>query len=118
MSTWSKYQALSPLEKFGTSMGIAGVLGGAYAAFAGARAEKLRTKSLALQLKHQEDMMRFNIRQNESQAQWLNAVYNKKMQIATLNQVIENQQLKHHLLHEEYRWEWEAQKMYLLVLKY
>ena len=86
MSTWSKYKALSNLEKFGTSMGVVGVLGGAYAAFAGARSEKLRTKSLALQLKHQEDMMRFNIRQNESQAQWLNAVYNKKYQIATLKQ--------------------------------
>lgn len=86
MSTWSKYKALSGLEKFGVTMGAAGVIGGAYSAFAGARAERLRTKSLELQLKHQEDMMRFNIRQNESQAQWLNEVYNKKMQIATLKQ--------------------------------
>ena len=86
MSTWQKYQALGGLEKFGVAMGAAGLIGGAYSAFAGARSEKLRTKSLALQLKHQEDMMRFNIRQNESQAQWLNAVYNKKYQIATLKQ--------------------------------
>lgn len=86
MSTWKNYKALGGLEKFGVAMGVGGVLSGAYAAFAGARSEKLRTKSLALQLKHQEDMMRFNIRQNESQAQWLNQVYNKKMQIATLKQ--------------------------------
>jgi hypothetical protein len=86
MSTWQKYKALSGLEKFGVSMGVAGVLGGAYSAFAGARSERLRTKSLALRLKHQEDMMRFNIRQNESQAQWLNQVFNKQYQIATLKQ--------------------------------
>ena len=85
-NTWQNYKALSPLEKFSTSMGVAGVLGGAYGAFAGARSEKLRTKSLAIQLKHREDMMRFNIRQNESQAQWLNSVYNKHIQIATLKQ--------------------------------
>ena len=84
MSTWSKYIALSPLEKFGTSMGVAGLFGGAYSAFAGARSEKLRTRSLALQLKHQEDMLLFNQRQNESQAQWLNQVFNKQYQIKTL----------------------------------
>ena len=84
MSTWSKYKALSPLEKFGTSMGVAGLFGGAYSAFAGARSEKLRTRSLALQLKHQEDMLLFNQRQNESQAQWLNQVFNKQYQIKTL----------------------------------
>ena len=43
-SVWSKYQALSPLEKFGTSMGVAGLIGGAYGAFAAARSEKLKTK--------------------------------------------------------------------------
>jgi len=86
MSTWKKYQALGKLEKFGVAMGVAGVLGGVYSGFAGARSETLRTKSLALQLKHQEDMMRFNIRQNESQAQWLNQVFNKQYQIATLKQ--------------------------------
>ncbi len=86
MSTWNKYQALGGLEKFGVAMGAAGALGGAYGAFAAARSEKLKTKSLALQLKHQEDMMRFNIRQNESQAQWLSQVFNKQYQIATLKQ--------------------------------
>tara|TARA_R100001443_G_scaffold16321_3_gene26283 strand:- start:1538 stop:2122 length:585 start_codon:yes stop_codon:yes gene_type:complete len=86
MSTWQKYKALGNLEKFGVAMGAAGALGGAYGAFAGARSEKLRTKSLALQLKHKEDMMRFNIKQNESQAQWLNQVFNKQYQIATLKQ--------------------------------
>lgn len=86
MSTWKNYKALSGLEKFGVVSGVAGALGGAYSAFAGARSEKLRTKSLALQLKHQEDMMRFNIRQNESQAQWLSQVFNKQYQIATLKQ--------------------------------
>ena len=84
MSTWSKYQALSPLEKFGTSMGVAGLIGGAYSAFAAARSEKLKTKSLALQLEHKRDMMLFNQRQNESQAQWLNQVFNKQYQIKTL----------------------------------
>tara|TARA_R100000234_G_scaffold108737_1_gene80297 strand:+ start:74 stop:658 length:585 start_codon:yes stop_codon:yes gene_type:complete len=86
MSTWQKYQALGALDKFGVSMGVAGLFSKSYAGFAAARSERLRTKSLALRLKHKEDMMRFNIRQNESQAQWLNAVYNKKYQIATLKQ--------------------------------
>ena len=56
MSTWKNYQALPGLEKFGVVSGVAGALGGAYSAFASARSEKLKTKSLALQLKHQEDM--------------------------------------------------------------
>lgn len=86
MSTVAAYKALSGLEKFGVISGAAGVLTGAIGAFAGASAEKFKTKSLALQLKHQEDMMRFNIRQNESQAQWLNQVYNKKIQMQTLRQ--------------------------------
>lgn len=85
-SVWSRYKGLSNLEKFGTSMGIAGMFSGAYAGFASARSEKLKTKSLALQLKHQEDMMRFSIRQNESQAQFLSFVYNKKYQNLSLKQ--------------------------------
>ena len=36
MSTWQKYQALGGLEKFGVAMGVAGVFGGAYGAFAAA----------------------------------------------------------------------------------
>ena len=84
MSTWQKYQALGGLEKFGVAMGVAGVFGGAYGAFAAARSEKLKTKSLALQLQHKKDMLLFNERQNESQAQWLNQVFNKQYQIKTL----------------------------------
>jgi hypothetical protein len=85
-SVWSRYKGLSNLEKFGTSMGVASMFSGAYAAFAGARSAKLKTKSLALQLKHQENMLRFSIRQNESQAQFLSFVYNKKYQNITLKQ--------------------------------
>ena len=84
-SFWSNYKALSGLEKFGVSMGVAGLLGGVLGAGQEARSQRLRTKSLALQLKHQEDMMRFNIRQNESQAQWLNKVYNTQYQAKTLD---------------------------------
>ena len=84
MSTWSKYQALGGLEKFGVAMGAAGLIGGAYGAFAAARSEKLKTKSLALQLQHKKDMLLFNEKQNESQAQWLNQVFNKQYQIKTL----------------------------------
>ena len=84
-SFWSKYKGLSGLEKFSTVMGAAGLLGGVLGAGQEARSQILRTKSLALQLKHQEDMMRFNIRQNESQAQWLNKVYNTQYQAKTLD---------------------------------
>ena len=60
------------------------MLGGAYGAFAQARSEKLKTKSLALQLEHKRDMTLFNMRQKESQAQWLQQVFNKQYQIKTL----------------------------------
>ncbi len=85
-SIWSRYKALSGLEKFSTSMGVAGMFSGAYSAFAGARSERLKTKSLGLQLEHQEDMIRFTMDQNESQAQFLSAVYNKKFANQTLGQ--------------------------------
>ena len=84
MSTWQNYKALSGLEKFGVAMGVAGLLGGTLGSFQKARSAILKTKSLGLQLKHQEDVMRFNIRQNESQAQWLNKVYNTQYQAKTL----------------------------------
>ena len=84
MSTWQKYKALGSLEKFGVAMGVGSLIGGAYGAFAAARSEKLKTKSLALQLQHKKDMLLFNERQNESQAQWLNQVFNKQYQIKTL----------------------------------
>ena len=83
-SFWSKYKGLSNLDKFSTVMGATGLLGGVLGSHFEAKSQILRTKSLALQLKHQEDMMRFNIRQNESQAQWLNKVYNTQYQAKTL----------------------------------
>ena len=84
-SFWKNYKALSSLEKFGVTMGVAGLLGGALGAHQEAKSQILRTKSLGLQLKHQEDMMRFNIRQNESQAQWLGKVFNTQYQAKTLD---------------------------------
>tara|TARA_B100000212_G_scaffold288639_1_gene229700 strand:+ start:1169 stop:1750 length:582 start_codon:yes stop_codon:yes gene_type:complete len=84
MSTWQKYQALGGLEKFGVAMGVAGLFGGAYSSFAAARSEKLKTESLALQLQHKKDMLLFNEKQNESQARWLNQVFNKQYQIKTI----------------------------------
>ena len=84
-SFWSKWKGLGKLDKFSTVMGAAGLLGGVLGSHQEARSQILRTKSLALQLKHQEDMMRFNIRQNESQAQWLNKVYNTQYQAKTLD---------------------------------
>ena len=84
-SVWSKYKALGSLEKFGVAMGVGGLLSGALGSYQEARSQQLRTKSLGLQLKHQEDMMRFNIRQNESQAQWLEKVFNNQYQAKTLD---------------------------------
>ena len=84
MSTWKNYQALGALDKFSVVSGVTGLLGGAYGAFAAARSEKLKTKSLALQLEHKRDMTLFNMRQKESQAQWLQQVFNKQYQIKTL----------------------------------
>ena len=84
-SFWSKYKALGSLDKFSVAMGAAGVLGGVVGSHFEAKSQILRTKSLGLRLKHQEDMMRFNIRQNESQAQWLNKVYNNQYQAKTLD---------------------------------
>ena len=83
-SLWSRYKDLGALDRFGVSMGVAGLLGGMVGSHFEAKSQILRTKSLGLQLKHQEDMMRFNIRQNESQAQWLNKVYNTQYQAKTL----------------------------------
>ena len=84
MSTWKNYKALGALDKFSVVSGVTGLLGGAYGAFAAARSEKLKTKSLALQLEHKRDMTLFNMRQKESQAQWLQQVFNKQYQIKTL----------------------------------
>ena len=84
MSTWKNYQALGALDKFSVVSGVTGLFSGAYSAFAAARSEKLRTKSLALQLEHKRDMTLFNMRQKESQAQWLQQVFNKQYQIKTL----------------------------------
>ena len=84
MSTWQNYKALGALDKFSVVSGVTGLLGGAYGAFAQARSEKLKTKSLALQLEHKRDMTLFNMRQKESQAQWLQQVFNKQYQIKTL----------------------------------
>ena len=84
MSTWKNYQALGALDKFSVVSGVTGLLSGAYGAFAAARSEKLKTKSLALQLEHKRDMTLFNMRQKESQAQWLQQVFNKQYQIKTL----------------------------------
>jgi len=84
-SVWQKYKDLGALDKFGVAMGVGSLLGGIYGSFAEARSQKLRTKSLALQLEHQKDMMLFNVRQNESQAQWLNQVFDKQYQMKTLD---------------------------------
>lgn len=80
---WSN---LSKLGKFGVISQGFGALGQGVGAFYAASAEKYKTKSLALQLEHKKDMMLFNERMAESQAQHIQRAFNKQIQIATLKQ--------------------------------
>tara|TARA_R100001510_G_scaffold39301_1_gene35745 strand:+ start:65 stop:649 length:585 start_codon:yes stop_codon:yes gene_type:complete len=86
MSTWQNYKALGALDKLSVVSGVAGVFSGAYGAFAAARSEKLKTKSLALNLQHKKDMKLFNIRQKEAQAQWLERVFQQQYQAKSIRQ--------------------------------
>ena len=86
MSTWQNYKALGALDKLSVVSGVAGVFSGAYGAFAAARSEKLKTKSLALSLQHKKDMKLFNMRQKEAQAQWLERVFQQQYQAKTIRQ--------------------------------
>mgnify|MGYP003108493443 FL=1 len=86
MSTWQNYKALGALDKLSVVSGVAGVFSGAYGAFAAARSERLKTKSLALSLQHKKDMKLFNIRQKEAQAQWLERVFQQQYQAKTIRQ--------------------------------
>tara|TARA_R100001509_G_scaffold113737_1_gene68955 strand:+ start:67 stop:651 length:585 start_codon:yes stop_codon:yes gene_type:complete len=86
MSTWQNYKALGALDKLSVVSGVTGVLSGAYGAFAAARSEKLKTKSLALSLQHKKDMKLFNIRQKEAQAQWLERVFQQQYQAKSIRQ--------------------------------
>ena len=84
MSSGTGWSSLSGLGQFGVVSAGFGVLQGAIGSYYQASAEKYRTKSLALSLEHKKDMALFNMRMKESQAQHLNAVFNKRYQIATL----------------------------------
>ena len=86
MSTWQNYKALGALDKLSVVSGVAGVFSGAYGAFAAARSERLKTKSLALNLQHKKDMKLFNIRQKEAQAQWLERVFQQQYQAKSIRQ--------------------------------
>ena len=86
MSTWQNYKALGALDKLSVVSGVAGVFSGAYGAFAAARSERLKTKSLALSLQHKKDMKLFNIRQKEAQAQWLERVFQQQYQAKSIRQ--------------------------------
>ena len=86
MSDSYGWSDLSGLGKFGVISQGFGAIGGAVGAFYKASAEKYKTKSLALQLQHKKDMMLFNERMAESQAQHIQRAFNKQIQIATLKQ--------------------------------
>ena len=86
MSDSYGWSGLSDLGKFGVISQGFGAIDGAVGAFYKASAEKYKTKSLALQLQHKKDMMLFNERMAESQAQHIQRAFNKQIQIATLKQ--------------------------------
>ena len=62
------------------------ILSGISAAGHSAAMEKIRFKSLALNLEHQKDMTLFNMETTESQAQHLSRAFNVRNQIMTLKQ--------------------------------
>ena len=80
------YNNLSSIGQFGVVTQGFGALSGGLGAFYAADAERYKTKSLALSLKHKKDMTLFNMRMKESQAQHLSRVFNKRFQILGLKQ--------------------------------
>tara|TARA_R100000152_G_C6763325_1_gene187738 strand:- start:983 stop:1606 length:624 start_codon:yes stop_codon:yes gene_type:complete len=84
--SWSKYKALGALDKLSVVSGITGLALGGLQAYFGAKTERYKTKSLALNLEHQRDMTLFNKRQVESQAEWIQRVFNRQYQAKTLEQ--------------------------------
>jgi len=80
------YNNLSSIGQFGVVTQGFGALSGGLGAFYAADNEIYKTESLALSLKHKEDMTLFNMRMKESQAQHLSRVFNKRLQILGLKQ--------------------------------
>tara|TARA_B100000085_G_scaffold245612_1_gene238881 strand:+ start:2801 stop:3397 length:597 start_codon:yes stop_codon:yes gene_type:complete len=82
-TSWSD---LSRLGKFSIGMQASGALSGVIGSFFSAGAEKYKYKTMALQLQHKKDMALFNKDMKESQAQHINMVFNKRMQMLSLQQ--------------------------------
>ena len=77
---------LSAGAKFGVWFQGFSMLSGAMSAGHAAAMERIRFKSLALNLQHQKDMTLFNMEATESQAQHLSRTFNVRNQIMTLKQ--------------------------------
>ena len=82
-TSWSD---LSRLGKFSIGMQASGALAGVIGSFFKADADKYKYKTMALQLQHKKDMALFNKDMKESQAQHINRVFNKRMQMLSLQQ--------------------------------
>tara|TARA_R100000152_G_scaffold15062_1_gene6974 strand:+ start:41 stop:619 length:579 start_codon:yes stop_codon:yes gene_type:complete len=84
--SWSKLRSLNKADQFGAVSAGFGFLQQGIGAYYAASAEKYKTKSLALSLQHKKDMALFNRDMKESQAQYLNRVYNQRYMQRTLKQ--------------------------------
>jgi len=78
------WKDLGGLGKFGIIMQGFGAVGGAVGSYYAAKSEQNKTRSLALNLKHKEDMLLFNKRLKESQAEFIGRQANKAFQIQSI----------------------------------
>ena len=80
---WKNLSGLGQASIIGQGFSALNAGIGAYYA---SHAEKYKTKSQALQYKHQQDMALFNVRMKESQARWISGVFNHQYQTMTMKQ--------------------------------
>ena len=85
-SSGTGWEDLSAGAKFGVWFQGFSMLSGVMSAGHSAAMERIRFKSLALNLQHQKDMTLFNMETTESQAQHLSRTFNVRNQIMTLKQ--------------------------------
>ena len=84
MANGTSWNDLGPLGQFGIISQGFGAIGGAVGSYYAAKSEQNRTRSLALNLEHKKDMLLFNKRMKESQAEFIGRQANKAFQIQSI----------------------------------
>jgi hypothetical protein len=82
--TGTSWSDLSPLGQAGIITQGFGALSGAIGSFYSAKSEQNKARSLALNLEHKADMLLFNKRMKESQAEFIGRQANKAFQIQSI----------------------------------